>query len=415
VSAQRLDAAQAAAACARIDTLAAAAKRAGANAPIDYLRVELFLGLLDGRFHGQGETAIVTELLAQYPRRDQTATTGDETATTDDHETATPNHETLITGEFGNAPETAPEPAPDCGQSEPAEPAPSPAPQRGVQVRVGLATLLGCDEQPGELAGWGAVTADVARTIVARQRRSEWRFAILDEHGQLLFDGTTRRRPTSTDPSQVHAVGGIVELHVPIRLLHDPDLARQHPSWAGLLADLATQHATQHRPPQDPAARFPGRALRRHNQITYQHCIFPGCRRPATDSDQDHLRDHAYGGPTTPENLAPACRHDHMNKTARGWRVIRTDERTFVWISPLGRRHRVHLPALAPPLPPPQPRPPDPSADTGEMTGAHGDDAAASSRPTFRPVTQRGRPLAPPPTTGQARLPSDLPSDLPPF
>ncbi|MDT4924073.1 MAG: hypothetical protein QOG01_1786, partial [Pseudonocardiales bacterium] len=37
VSAQRLDAAQAAAACARIDTLAAAAKRAGANAPIDYL------------------------------------------------------------------------------------------------------------------------------------------------------------------------------------------------------------------------------------------------------------------------------------------------------------------------------------------------------------------------------------------
>jgi hypothetical protein len=310
-------------------------------------------------------------------------------------------------------------------ESEPADPDPSaapdrsaaaaPVPQRGVQVRVGLGTLLGCDEQPGELAGWGAVTADVARTVVARQRRSEWRFAILDEGGRLLFDGITRRRPTSTDPSQVHAQGGIVELHVPIRLLHDPDLARHHPSWAGVLADLAAQHATQQRPAQDPAARFPGRALRRHSQISFQTCLFPGCRRPATDSDQDHLRDHAYGGPTTPENLAPACRHDHMNKTARGWRVIRTDERTFVWISPLGRRHRVHLPALAPPLPPPQPRPPDPSADTGEMTGAHGDDAAASSRPTFRPVTQRGRPLAPPPTTGQARLPSDLPSDLPPF
>jgi hypothetical protein len=204
---------------------------------------------------------------------------------------------------------------------------------------------------------------------VARQRRSEWRFAIIDEHGRLLFDGITRRRPTSTDPSQVHAQGGIVELHVPVSLLTDPDLARQHPSWAGVLTDLAAQHATQHRPTQDPAARFPGRALRRHSQITYQTCIFPACRRPATDSDQDHLRDHALGGPTTPENLAPACRHDHMNKTARGWRVIQTDERSFLWISPLGRRHVVQVTALAPPLPPPQPRPPDPSADTVEMTG----------------------------------------------
>jgi hypothetical protein len=341
-----------------------------------------------------------------------------------DGETAATGEETAAGDEIGNA-SPAFRAAPGGVESEPAEPDPgaapdrsaasAPVPQRGVEVRVGLGTLLGLDEQPGELAGWGTVTADVARTVVARQRRSEWRFAILDEGGRLLFDGITRRRPTSTDPSQVHAQGGIVELHVPIRLLHDPDLARHHPSWAGVLADLAAQHATQQRPAQDPAARFPGRALRRHSQITYQTCIFPGCRRPATDSDQDHLRDHAYGGPTTPENLAPACRHDHMNKTARGWRVIRTDERTFVWISPLGRRHRVHLPALAPPLPPPQPRPPDPSADTGEMTGAHGDDAAASSRPTFRPVTQRGRPLAPPPTTGQARLPSDLPSDLPPF
>jgi hypothetical protein len=288
-----------------------------------------------------------------------------------------------------------------------------------VQVRVGLATLLGLDEQPGELAGWGAVTADVARTVVARQRRSEWRFAILDEHGQLLFDGITRHRPHPVDASQAtQAEGGIVELHVPVNLLHDADLARQHPSWAGVLADLAAQHATQHRPTQDPAARFPGRALRRHSQITYQTCIFPGCRRPATDSDQDHLRDHAYGGPTTPENLAPACRHDHMNKTARGWRAIRTDERSFLWISPLGRRHVVQVTALAPPLPPPQPRPPDPTAETVEMTGAYGDDAAMSSSPTFRPVTQRGRPLAPTAATDDAHRPPDPPKpdpEPPPF
>ncbi|MDT4927121.1 MAG: hypothetical protein QOG01_4834, partial [Pseudonocardiales bacterium] len=283
---------------------------------------------------------------------------------------------------------------------------------------------LGLDEQPGELAGWGAVTAAVARTIVARHRRSEWRFAIHDEHGQLLFDGITRHRPHPVDPDRVdasqatQAEGGIIELHVPIRLLTDPDLARQHPSWAGVLADLATQHATQHRPTQDPAARYPGRALRRHSQITYQTCIFPGCRRPATDSDQDHLRDHALGGPTTPENLAPACRHDHMNKTARGWRVRRIDQRSFVWISPLGRRHRVHLPALAPPLPPPQPRPPEPHADQSGHSSAYDAAADASSRPTFRPVTQRGRPLAATPADGELHPSPDPPKpdpEPPPF
>src|SRR3954451_15796647 len=52
---QNLPADHAAAACTRIDALADAAKRAGAAAKIDHLRAELFLGLLDGRFHGMTE------------------------------------------------------------------------------------------------------------------------------------------------------------------------------------------------------------------------------------------------------------------------------------------------------------------------------------------------------------------------
>jgi hypothetical protein len=197
-----------------------------------------------------------------------------------------------------------------------------------VELRVGLGTLLGIDDQPGELPGWGTVTAQVARTIAARQRRAEWRFAIVDNEGGLLFDGITRRRPRAAHADRTHAQadGGIVELHVPLSLLDNPGLAAQYPAWASVLADLTEQHTRQERPAQDPAARFPGRPLRRHSQITFQTCLFPGCRRPATGSDEDHLRDHARGGPTAPENLAPACRHDHMNKTRRGWRVSRRDE-----------------------------------------------------------------------------------------
>ena len=36
----------------------------------------------------------------------------------------------------------------------------------GVEIRVDLATLLGLNEEPGEIPGWGPVIADVARRLV---------------------------------------------------------------------------------------------------------------------------------------------------------------------------------------------------------------------------------------------------------
>ena len=308
VSGQYLPAGQAAAACARVDALAGAAKRAGAAAKLDHLRAELFLGLLDGRFHDMTEVAITDALLQQFPSAAEHSCTAEEGA------------------------------------------------WRGVELRVGLGTLLGRDEQPGEIAGWGAVTASVARDIAARQRTAEWRYAIVDDDGELLFDGITRHRPTRGESDQPQAVGGIVELHVPLTLLTDGELAARHPDWSGVLADLAGQYDRRRPIDQDPAARFAGRRLRRRSQLRYRTCTFPGCRRPASACDQDHRRDHSRGGRTDEDNLAPGCRHDHMNKTARGWRLIRSDEGTFVWVSPLGRRHLVHPAPVAPPLPAPIPR-----------------------------------------------------------
>jgi hypothetical protein len=309
VSGQCLPAEQAAAACARVDALAASAKRAGAAAKIDDLRAELFLGLLDGRFHGMSEAAITAALLEQFPRTAATAECVD-----NDAQVGAPVERATSADEARGV-------------------------RRGIELRVGLATLLGRDERPGEIAGWGPVTAPVAREIAARQRAGEWRYAIVDDDGQLLFDGTTRRRPRRSVPDDIPATGGVVELHVPRRLLTDAELAARHPDWARVLADLRAQYARQRPIEQDPAARFPGRQLRRRGQIRFQTCLFPGCRRPASACDQDHRRDHTRGGRTDEENLAPGCRHDHMNKTVRGWRLIRLDQHTFTWISPLGRRH----------------------------------------------------------------------------
>jgi hypothetical protein len=373
LSGQNLPVGEAAAAGARVDALADAAKRAGAKAKIDHLRADLFLGLLDGRFHGMTQTAIVAELLRQYPKSDESATTQPAT----DPASIRASDQTLADAVEGS---------------------------RGVHLRVGLATLLGLDDQPGEIAGWGTVTAPITRTIADRQANSEWRYAILDVDGRLLFDGITRHRRGNSNRGRVP--GGIVELHVPLDLLTEPGLASQHPDWSRLLADLNAQFAQQKPIDQDPAARFPGRPLRRHTQTLFQRCIFPGCRRPASDCDLDHRREHARGGATDEANMGPGCRHDHGLKTSRGWRLVRRDDATYFWISPLGRKHIVTTAPVAPPLPKPIPRllPPDRDYLDGPPEPA----------PTFRALDQLGRRLASAEASVSARA-VEFGPDPPPF
>ncbi|HEX3336456.1 MAG TPA: HNH endonuclease signature motif containing protein, partial [Jatrophihabitans sp.] len=160
---------------------------------------------------------------------------------------------------------------------------------------------------------------------------------------------------------------------------------------------------------------------RRHSQLAFQTCLFPGCRRPATDCDQDHRRDHARGGRTEAGNLAPGCGHDHDLKTRRGWRLTRRTQHTYLWTSPLGRRHLVQVPPIAPPLPPPQLRPPDPDTDPDpdqpDHPSAHAhayDDVDGSNPSTFSPLTQRGRPLRPALTDPEPLTPPDPPQPEPP-
>jgi hypothetical protein len=255
-----------------------------------------------------------------------------------------------------------------------------------VHVRVGLGTLLGLDHRPGEIAGLGQVPASVARSLTTRQRRAEWRYAIVDEAGQPLFDGVTRRRPRGPRPGAEPVHGGIVELHVARELVTDPELGRRYPQWAHVLSDLAAQYAEQAPIEQDATARFAGRPLRRRQQTRFQRCTFRGCRRPASDCDLDHRQEHVRGGRTDEENLEPDCRHDHRLKTSGGWRVVRRNQQTCVWISPLGRKHVVTLGPIAPPLPEPIPRPLPAQPPTSDEP---------DPGPTFKPFDARGRPLAP--------------------
>src|SRR5262245_25504172 len=110
-------------------------------------------------------------------------------------------------------------------------PGPMPTPRALVHVTVPATTLLGLDDQPGELAGYGPIPAGLARLLAA--------------------GGTWRR--LLTDPR----TGALLELG---RTTYVPPAA---------LADQV-----------------------RARDVT---CRFPGCRRPAIGCDLDHTRRHPDG------------------------------------------------------------------------------------------------------------------------
>jgi len=167
-----------------------------------------------------------------------------------------------------------------------------------VRVTVPFSTLFGIDDQPGELAGYGPITADQARELAA--------------------EGTWRR--ILTDPA------------------------------TGAPTDIGT---TAYRPP---------RSLREYVVTRSPECGFPPCGAAAHRGDLDHRipYDAAAGtGPTCEHNLDPYCQCHHQLKHAPGWSVERGPGGGIVWTSPSGHQWSWEPPPVAEPVTPPPPGDPD--------------------------------------------------------
>ena len=74
-----------------------------------------------------------------------------------------------------------------------------------------------------------------------------------------------------------------------------------------------------------------------------QHCVFPWCATDARSCDLDHVIPYDDGGPTSPLNLAPLCRHHHRAKTRRRWRYKREPDGTYTWTGSHARRYCVSV------------------------------------------------------------------------
>ncbi len=145
-----------------------------------------------------------------------------------------------------------------------------------VDLRVGLETLIGLSNTPGELAGYGPVIDDITRRVIADNTDGQWRFTVTHQ-GYPVATGTTRRRPTTNQ--------------------------------------------------------------RRLIESTRATCSFPGCRTPADECDLDHTTEWAQGGPTKVENLTPLCRHDHTGRHQHGWTYRTLPNGDIEWSSPLGHTY----------------------------------------------------------------------------
>ena len=177
-----------------------------------------------------------------------------------------------------------------------------------VNVTVPYSTLIGIDDAPGELEGYGPVTAAVARRIAA--------------------GGTWRR------------------------LLTDPA--------SGALLDYGQ---TRYLPPQD---------LVDHVIARDRTCRFPTCSQPASRCQVDHtIAAGADGWSTSVHNCGPlsggGC---HNAKTHGRWQLQQPEPGRYVWIAPTGHTYTVDPEIIGPIVQPARPRAgPQPALPLGQATG----------------------------------------------
>ncbi|MGI8869226.1 MAG: DUF222 domain-containing protein [Mycobacteriales bacterium] len=162
------------------------------------------------------------------------------------------------------------------------------APSAQLIVTVSAMTLLGLDSDPGELAGYGPISADLARTIA---RDATWR---------RIF----------TRPADGTAVA------------------------------------------LDQLSYRPGKILGEFVKARDVRCRFPSCARLAfaESIDLDHGIPWPRGK-TSATNLSAKCRSHHRLKTHGRWLHEQRPDGTIVWTAPTGHQYLDPLPPVLDPIP----------------------------------------------------------------
>ncbi len=165
------------------------------------------------------------------------------------------------------------------------------------------AALTALVSEPGEIAGYGPVTAHLAREAALELANvSTWRYAI-DADGAVIAEGA-----------------------LPKHLI--PEMVEQMHRWS---ADASAG--------PDGRLRYkPTTAQIAFVRARDQRCQAPGCRVPAHRCDVDHRIPWQRGGPTFIDNLHCLCRTHHRAKDEAGFSYRRVSG-GLEWVSACGYRY----------------------------------------------------------------------------
>jgi hypothetical protein len=254
-----------------LDSLARGARAAGDPRTLDQLRADLLVDLTTGEVPGGPTEAALCGRSGSGVARDSAGTAngiGPASGATEPAPT-TPAAATLR----GDGTPSTTDPDDACGPAFRGT-----ARRTEIRVTVPLSTLLGVDDGPAELAGYGPIDATAARALA---RGGTWRRLVTDPlDGRVLNVGRTRYRPPAEIADHVRARDGT--------------------------------------------------------------CARPGCSADAASCDLDHtIEFHRHGGETSDANLEPLCGRDHTVKTDGGFKLAQVSPGLFEWETPTGHRYRL--------------------------------------------------------------------------
>jgi hypothetical protein len=196
-----------------------------------------------------------------------------------------------------------------------------------VNLTVPLSTLLRLTDSPGDLGGFGPITAHTAREIAAGALDAaavRWCITVTGETGQAIAHGCATRTPARAAPGTPPASG--------------PPGFPAVPGTSGWTFTMKiTALAGSHCGHQRQSAHYrPPPSLWHLVQIRNPRCTAPGCRMPAGRCDDDHTLAFDKGGRTCECNLGPLCRHHHRVKQSQGWRLEQPEPGIYAWVTPAG-------------------------------------------------------------------------------
>jgi Domain of unknown function (DUF222) len=379
---------QAAAAMARITALAKAMQAAGNGGQIDFVRAQVFLGLL------LGTIPYIPPPTGEPPPDEPPSDDlpGDDLPSDDLPGDDLPSDD--LPG--GMPPDEPPDgnAKPPAGLTGPSWPwpgvlpylPPGPGALAGarplggavglLQLTVPLSTLTGASSAPGQLSRLGVITPGQARqlaNLAAAYAATRWRIVVVTSGGEAIavthLPRSVRVGSGSRGEGTVGLIGQVTlvirtdqvapaagldpageEPHGPARPAPQPIAAlvrilERARAAAGRAAAAAAERQRQDQRSGGCGHQLASAAYRPPPRIADLviardgTCRFGPCRRPAEKCDLDHVRPYHRGGLTCLCNLGGDCRLHHKLKQHRGWSVTQPVPGVFCWTTPAGRTY----------------------------------------------------------------------------